>query len=83
MSVGDQARFRNDDGSAEPGVAAALASGRPVPMPHEDPDVLAAVRAAAADQPAIAGVGVMATLGGRLRRGFTIAVTPPPGDRGA
>ena len=33
---------------------AALAGGRPVPPPHQDPDVLAAVRAAAAGQPAIA-----------------------------
>jgi hypothetical protein len=39
---------------------AALAEGRPVPLPHEDPDVLAAVRAAAADQPEIAGLSVAA-----------------------
>jgi SseB protein N-terminal domain len=90
---------------------AALASGRPVPLPHEDPDVLAAVRAAAAAQPAIAGLSVtgpdggsdlqlnvtladactapdgrealsrlaadvMASLGGRLRRGIAVAVIP-------
>jgi SseB protein N-terminal domain len=101
---------------------AALADGRPVPLPHEDPDVLAAVRAAAADQPAIAGVsvaapgavapddggdlqinvtlaggcapaagqeaarqlgaGVMASLGGRLRRGIAVAVLPAAGRRG-
>ena len=101
---------------------AALADGRPVPPPHEDPDVLAAVRAAAAGQPAIAGVsvaapgavapdgggsdlqinvtladgcsaaagqeaarhlgdGVMASLGGRLRRGIAVAVTPAAGRR--
>ena len=36
---------------------AALADGRPVPLPHQDPDVLDAVRAAAAGQPAIAGSG--------------------------
>jgi len=32
---------------------AALASGQPVPLPHEDPDVLAAVTQAAAGQPAV------------------------------
>jgi hypothetical protein len=95
---------------------AALAEGRPVPLPHEDPDVLGAVRAAAADRPEIAGLsvaasgggsdlqinvtlasgcataagqeaarqlgaGVMASLGGRLRRGIAVAVTPAPGRR--
>jgi len=35
---------------------AALADGQPVPLPHEDPDVLSAVRAAAAGLPEIAGV---------------------------
>ena len=34
---------------------AALAAGRPVPPPHEDPDVHAEVRAATAAEPAIAG----------------------------
>jgi SseB protein N-terminal domain len=93
---------------------AALADGRPVPQPHEDPDVLAAVRAAGAGQPAIArlsvaaagdgsdlqinvtlgagcaaaagqeaarrlGADVMTTLGGRLRRGIAVAVTPAAG----
>ena len=37
---------------------AALADGRPVPRPYQDPDVLEAVRAAAAGQPAIAGLRV-------------------------
>jgi hypothetical protein len=89
---------------------AALADGRPVPLPHQDPDVLAAVRAAGANQPAITGLSVaaaygsdlqinvtladgcaavagqeaarrlgaevMASLGGRLRRGIAVAVTP-------
>jgi hypothetical protein len=90
---------------------AALADGRAVPEPHQDPDVLAAVRAAGAGQPAIAGLsvgapaggcdvqlnvtlaegcataagqeavsalaaGVMNSLGGRLRRGIAVAVTP-------
>jgi hypothetical protein len=88
---------------------AALADGRPVPPPREDPDVLAVVRAAAASQAGItglrladgadgsdllvalsvrpglpAGAGeqlaglvaeqVMARLGGRLRRGISVAV---------
>jgi hypothetical protein len=34
---------------------AALADGRPVPLPYQDPDVLTAVRAATAGQPAIGG----------------------------
>jgi hypothetical protein len=33
---------------------AALAAGHPVPMPHQDPDVLAALRAALANEPLIA-----------------------------
>jgi hypothetical protein len=107
---------------------AALADGRPAPLPYQDPDVLAVVQAAAAGQPAIAGLRVtgggpdpaaggpagappaedsagdlqieltlaaggavaageeaarllgrtlMEQLGGRLRRGVTIAVTQP------
>jgi hypothetical protein len=43
---------------------AALAVGRPVPRPHADPDVLDAVRAAAAGQPAIAGWRVADGSGG-------------------
>jgi hypothetical protein len=102
---------------------AALADGGQVPRPHQDPDVLGAVAAAVAGQPAIAGFRVadgdpaaarasasagegcdlqieltlaagcslaagdeaarllgrvlMEQLGGRLRRGFTIAVARP------
>ncbi|HEY7013337.1 MAG TPA: SseB family protein [Streptosporangiaceae bacterium] len=37
---------------------AALASGEPVPLPHQDPDVLAAVRAAAGAQAAITGLSL-------------------------
>ena len=37
---------------------AALASGEPVPLPHQDPDVLAAVRAAADAQAAITGLSL-------------------------
>jgi SseB protein N-terminal domain len=90
---------------------AALAGGRRVPLPHEDPDVLSAVRAAAAGLPLITGLrlvpgqagddtqiqltlapgcgraaagetasqlgaAVMASLGGRLRRGIAVAVLP-------
>jgi len=95
---------------------AALADGRPVPRPHQDLDVLGAVRAAMAGQPAIAafragagedcdlqieltlaagcslaagdeaarllGRALMEQLGGRLRRGFTIAVARPRGHPG-
>ena len=38
---------------------AALADGLPVPLPHEDPDVLSAVRAAAADEALITGLRVL------------------------
>jgi hypothetical protein len=38
---------------------AALAGGQPVPMPHEDPDVLSAVQAAADGQPLITGLRVV------------------------
>jgi hypothetical protein len=90
---------------------AALAGGEPVPLPHDDPDVLSAVRAAATEHPLITGLGlvpgeagqdmriqltlapgcgraaagetasqfgaaVMASLGGRLRRGIAVAVVP-------
>jgi hypothetical protein len=41
----------------------ALAEGQPVPLPHQDPDVLAAVREAAAGQPAIAGLRVAGAAG--------------------
>jgi len=37
---------------------AALAGGRPVPLPHEDPDVLSAVRAAAAAEELIKGLRI-------------------------
>ena len=53
---------------------AALADGRPVPPPHQDPDVLAAVRAAAAGQPAIAGLSLAASAdGGDLQINVTLA----------
>jgi len=53
---------------------AALADGRPVPPPHEDPDVLAAVRAAGAGEPAIAGLSLAAPAdGGDLQINVTLA----------
>jgi SseB protein N-terminal domain len=51
---------------------AALADGRPVPPPHQDPDVLAAVRAAVSGEPAIAGL--------RLAPGTGPAADSGPGD---
>ena len=42
---------------------AALADGQPVPLPHQDPDVLAAVRAAASGEPAIAALRLAAGTG--------------------
>lgn len=92
---------------------AALADGRPVPLPHEDPDVLAEVTRALAGQQAIgaarllpggadsdlavelviapghrpaaaglatgAATAIMARLGGRMRRGIQIVISPPSG----
>jgi hypothetical protein len=52
---------------------AALASGQPVPLPHEDPDVLAAVHAAAAAQPAIAGLRLSAGADSDLQINVTLA----------
>ena len=39
---------------------AAIADGQPVPLPYQDPDVVEAVRAAAAAEPAIAGLRLVA-----------------------
>jgi hypothetical protein len=55
---------------------AALAEGRPVPLPHEDPDVLSAVRASAAGQAAISGLCVAA---GQAEADVDIQVTLAPG----
>jgi SseB protein N-terminal domain len=52
---------------------AALADGRPVPLPHEDPDVLGAVREAAAAEELINGLRV------GPGRDVEIQVTFPPG----
>jgi len=58
---------------------AALAAGRPVPMPHQDPDVLAALRAALADEPLIAQAA-LTTPDQRIADGLTVgdAETPAP-----
>jgi hypothetical protein len=89
---------------------AALAGGQPVPLPHQDPDVLAELTAAVAGQPAIGrarladggtdgdltielsflpgragsaaelaqliGTALLGTLGGRLRRGIKVVISP-------
>jgi hypothetical protein len=55
---------------------AALADGQPVPLPHEDPDVLSAVRASAAGQAAITGLCVAA---GQAEADVEIRVTLAPG----
>ena len=55
---------------------AALADGRPAPLPHEDPDVLSAVRASAAGQAAISGLCVAA---GQAEADVEIQVTLAPG----
>jgi SseB protein N-terminal domain len=89
---------------------AALAAGQPVPLPHEDPDVLAELTAAVAGLPAIGSArladggtdgdlaielafapghdgpagelarlvaaALLARLGGRLRRGIKVVISP-------
>ena len=59
---------------------AALAAGRPVPSPHEDPDIRAEVEAAVAGEPGIIGF----TLTPGLQDGTDLAVTLrlAPGDHG-
>jgi hypothetical protein len=52
---------------------ASLASGQPVPLPHEDPDVLAAVHAAAAAQPAISSLRLSAGADSDLQINVTLA----------
>ena len=55
---------------------AALADGQPVPLPHEDPDVLSAVRASAVGQAAIIGLCVAA---GQAEADVEIQVMLAPG----
>lgn len=55
---------------------AALAAGRPAPVPHEDPDVVALVGELAAAEPAITGFGLQS---GRHGTDLTICLVPGPG----
>ena len=55
---------------------AALAGGRPVPMPHEDPDVVDLVRGLLTAEPAIAGFGLQP---GRHGTDLTLCLVPVPG----
>jgi SseB protein N-terminal domain len=54
---------------------AALAGGRPAPMPHEDPDVVALVRSLLTAEPAIAGFGLRP---GRHGTDLTLCLVPAP-----
>ena len=63
---------------------AALAAGRPAPLPHEDPDVLAAVAAAVAGEPAVAEFGLRAgDVGTDLTVELALATGHQPGSAGA
>jgi hypothetical protein len=63
---------------------AALAAGRPAPPPQEDPDVLAAVVAAVAGEPVIAGFGLRAGVDGHdLTVELTLADGHQPGGAAA
>lgn len=55
---------------------AALAAGRPVPLPHEEPDLLASARAAV---PAGAGIAGLALLPGQDDSDLTVELTVTPG----
>jgi hypothetical protein len=57
-----------------------LAEGRPVPPPHEDPDVLAAVEAAFGSDPSVTGVRV--TEGTSAEVAVRFAVVPGHDERG-
>jgi len=63
---------------------AALAAGRPAPPPHEDPDVLAAVAAAVAGEPAVAEFGLRAGDDGTdLTVELALTTGHQPGSAGA
>ena len=63
---------------------AALAAGRPAPLPHEDPDVLAAVAAAVAGEPAVAEFGLGAGDDGTdLTVELALTTGHQPGSAGA
>ena len=55
---------------------AALAQGRPAPLPHEDPDVLALAHEALAAEPAVAGYRLLPGTGGT---DLTLFLVPVPG----
>ncbi|WP_131740146.1 SseB family protein [Actinomadura roseirufa] len=57
-----------------------LAEGRPVPPPHEDPDVLAAVEAAFGAEPSVTGVRVTAGTAAELAVRFSVG--PGQDERG-
>ena len=62
---------------------AALASGQPVPPPHEDPDVRAEVQAAVTAEPAIAGFSLAPGHGGAADLAITLHLAPrKDADRG-
>jgi len=54
---------------------AALAEGRPAPMPHEDPDVVALVDGIVTAEPALAGFGLQP---GRHGTDLTLCLAPGP-----
>ena len=54
---------------------AALAGGRPAPVPHEDPDVVALVHALVTAEPAIAGFGLQP---GRHGTDLALCLAPGP-----
>jgi len=63
---------------------AALAAGQPAPLPHEAPDVLAAVAAAVAGEPAVAEFGLRAGDDGTdLTVELALATGHQPGSAGA
>ncbi|HUY45373.1 MAG TPA: SseB family protein [Streptosporangiaceae bacterium] len=62
---------------------AALAAGRPVPLPHQDPDVLAALQAALADEPLIVQAALTTPGQNSLGAGHSGAAAAAAGERGA
>ncbi|MEU8302077.1 SseB family protein [Actinomadura sp. NPDC048955] len=57
-----------------------LADGRPIPPPHEDPDILAAVEAAFGSDPSVSGVRVVEGTSAEIAVRF--AVVPGHDERG-
>lgn len=69
--------------AVEGGRLAALAAGEPVPYPHEDPDLLAALSGAVAAEPLIAGATLAAGAGGDLALRVRLAAGCAPGGPAA